>query len=325
MLMKKRLVFKSFSILRGGFLASLLISPSLKAASSNVSSGWTLNEEPVVGEPAKDEVRIDIVFSQWIVGQTKPCGCSLSMRGGLEARERELLKIRPKLVNPLVLDIGNAFFPDEEQKKILSDKSTKKNKLIKEDALLDFKNAQDLVKAYKKWNLDAVVLATTELDKNNFEKTKDLLSAAPGFKVLSLSERAKAFSQTYFDKVVSNTGVRIIPLVNPDLEGASLPSMGSLFHKEYLNITVGDLTYKNLLSFETKLPKGNWINFGSNPDYPGVMPYKTEKFIRFIGATRKQDWKIVSLYLNPSRKTFRYKTDYIVTYFSQGNVNKKAQ
>lgn len=298
------------------FLASLLITPFLNAASSNVSlvTPWTSNDEAIVGEPTKDEVRVDIVFSQWIVGQTKECGCSMSVQGGLKARQRELEKLRSSLKNPLLLDLGNTFFPDSLQKK------------EKYDPLSELKNAQEIAKAYGKWKYDAVVLASTELEQANFEKTKSLFANSPDFKVLSLDQRAKAFSQPYFDKVISNTGIRFIPVVNALVEGSSLPDIGSLLHKEYLNVFVGDVTYKNIKIFESKLPAGTrWVYMGANPDYPYVEAYKTEKLLHFIGATRKQNWMIVRLHLIPSLKSFRYKTDSVVTYFSLPKATKKLK
>ena len=298
------------------FLASLLITPFLNAASGNISSvtPWISNDEAIVGEPAKDEVRVDIVFSQWIVGQTKECGCSMSVQGGLKARERELEKLRSSLKNPLLLDLGNTFFPDSLQKK------------EKYDPLSELKNAQEIAKAYGKWKYDAVVLASTELEKANFEKTKSLLAVSPGFKVLSLDQRAKPFSQPYFDKVIANTGIRFIPVVNALVEGSSLPDMGSLLHKEYLNVFVGDVTYKNIKILESKLPAGSrWVYMGANPDYPNVEAYKTEKLLHFIGATRKQNWMLASLYLKPSQKSFRYKTESVVTYFSLPKATKKLK
>lgn len=314
--MTKLLVFKpSSSIFVGCFLASLFLSSFLKAASSNVSSValWVSNDEIVTGEPTKDEVRVDIVFSQWIVGQTKECGCSMSIQGGLKARERELEKLRSSLSNPLLLDLGNTFFPDSTQKK------------EKLDPLSELKNAQEIAKAYHKWKFDAVVLSSTELEQANFEKTKSLLAVSPGFKVLSLDQRAKSFSQPYFDKVIANTGIRFIPVVNALLEGSAFPDIGSLLHNEYLNIFVGDVTYKNLKKFELKLPAGSrWVYMGANPDYPNVEAYKTDKLLHFIGATRKQNWMVASLYLNPSHKNFRYKTESVVTYFSLPKINNRV-
>lgn len=315
--MTKLLVFKpSSSIFGGCFLASLFLSSFLKAASSNVSSvaPWFSNDEIVTGEPTKDEVRVDIVFSQWIVGQTKECGCSMSVQGGLKARERELEILRSSLSNPLLLDLGNTFFPDLLQKK------------EKHDSLSELKNAQEIAKSYQKWKFDAVVLASTELEQANFEKTKSLLAVSPGFKILSLDQRAKSFSQPYFDKVVSNTGIRFIPVVNALLEGSSLPDVASLLHKDYLNVFVGDVTYKNIRTFEAKLPAGTrWVYMGANPDYPNVEAYKTDKLLHFIGATRKQNWMVTSLYLKPSQKSFRYRTESVVTYFSLPKATKKLK
>ena len=315
--MKKLLMFKSYSSIFGGcFLASLLLSSSLNAASSNVSSvtPWASNDEAIVGEPAKDEVRVDIVFSQWIVGQIKGCSCSMSVQGGLKARERELEKLRSSLKNPLLIDLGNTFFPDSLQKK------------ENLDPLSELKNAQEIAKTYGKWKYDAVVLASTELEPANFEKTKSLFAVSPGFKVLSLDQRAKTFSQPYFDKVIANTGIRFIPVVNTLFEGASLPDIGLLLHKEYLNVFVGDVTYKNIKLFEAKLPTGSrWVYMGANPDYPNVEAYKTEKLLHFIGATRKQNWMVTSLYLKPSQKSFRYKAESVVTYFSLPKATKKLK
>ncbi len=310
-------MFKSYSSIFGGcFLASLLMSSYLNAASGNVSfvTPWTSNDEAIMGEPTKDEVRVDIVFSQWIVGQTEGCSCSMSVQGGLKARERELEKLRSSLSNPLLLDFGNTFFPDSFQKK------------EKHDPLSELKNAQEIAKAYVKWKYDAVVLATTELEQANFEKTKRLFANSPDFKVLSLDQRAKPFSQPYFDKVIANTGIRFIPVVNTLVEGESLPDIGSLLHKQYLNVFIGDVTYKNIKLFEAKLPAGSrWVYMGANPDYPNVEAYKTEKLLHFIGATRKQNWMIASLYLKPSQKSFRYKTESVVTYFSLPNKNKNSK
>jgi hypothetical protein len=287
----------------------------LQAASSNISSvaSWASNDEVIVGEPAKDEVRIDIVFSQWIVGQTKECGCSMSIQGGLKARERELERLRSSLSNPILLDLGNTFFPDSLQKK------------EKLDPLSEVKNAQEIANAYQKWKFDAVVLSSTELEQSNFEKTKSLFANSPGFKVLSLDQRTKSFSQPYFDKVVSNTGIRFIPVVNALVEGLDLIDLSALLHKEYLNIFVGDVTYKNIKKFELKLPAGSrWVYMGANPDYPNVEAYKTEKLLHFIGATRKQNWMVTKLYLKPSQKSFRYKAESVVTYFSLPKINKRV-
>ncbi len=328
--MKKLLVFKSSSsIFRGCFLASLLLSSSLSASSSNVSSAWTLNEEAIVGEPSKDEVRVDIVFSQWIVGQTKPCGCSLASHGGFEARERELSKIRLVYPGSIVMDFGNALFPDERERKNKEEEESKSKskKLLSaaEKGLALNQNAKEILEQYKRWKLDAFVLSTLERNTENFEEVKKLLTQKDNFfKVLSLDERVKAFSQPYFDKIVGNTGVRIIPVSDADLKNTNVSSLSKLLHKEFLNIFVGDASSKTIEGLNKLLPgQGTWLYLGSNPDYAMYRPFKVGKVLQQIGAYRGQNWMISSLFLKPSSKSFKYKSEYWFTFVEDKKDSKK--
>ncbi len=328
--MKKSLTINSsMSFLKKCFLASLLINHSLNAASSNVSSVWTLNEEKNLGDLLKDEVRVDIVFSQWIVGQTKPCGCSLASHGGFEARERDLRSIRVVYPNSIVLDLGNALFPDERElrEKAKEQAELKNKKPIGEaQRVLSLnQNAKAIVDEYKKWKLDAFVLSDLERRADNFEEVKKLLGKKDSsLKVLSLDDRAKDFSQNYFDKVVGNTGVRIIALGDADIKKANLSLVSPLLHKEFLNVFVGDASLKSIELLDKFLPaKGSWIYLGSSPDYAMYNPVKKGKILQQIGAYRGQNWMISTLFLNPLTKSFKYKSNYWFTFVDKKEPNKK--
>src|SRR3954462_2760919 len=70
---------------------------------------------------------IDLMFSQWILGQVHTCDCALARSGGIKTRELYLKRYKKRYPDLIVVDSGNFIFPKEYPSKLNAKKKITNN------------------------------------------------------------------------------------------------------------------------------------------------------------------------------------------------------
>ncbi len=284
------------------------------SASKTIGPAWTVNHTPQLKEGPQDEV-VHFALSQWIVGQLKPCGCSMASYGGLEARKRELDKMSKKYKNLIVIDAGNALFPDAE---VLSEH---KENFKGSDPL---KDAQTLISTYENWGLNAFIPALYERNQH-FENTKKVFAKKPKFPILSLDPRFSSVAQKFLDIPLSKGGIRLIPLGQDDLgKGSSAAPLGELMHPSFLNVLVGDAHFQQLKDLQNKSKlNGQYLYLGSGLEINTSMPTQGGNIWQVSGAFRDQNWMLVKVVMDNKNKKVGIDIVSIPTFIEKPKSSKK--